>query len=290
MNQEISINVGLGSGLIGSAANLFVDASGSYWRRQGITNGFRTIQKAVTASRPGTVIFIAPGDYDEAVTIPRTHGGNLSLVAVGGRGSAAIAPSTTNAVALTNHADNVTIVGLGLAGNGTGAGLINTGSRLRVRESKIEGGDIGAQLTLGTVAQIAAGSKGKGADVLCRDCETAWTTTGVLLTASDYGAVTQVRFVDCLHHNHSAATFEESGGSVDIRYRNLNIEGSTFGQMEDGTIPTKFISLNDDNGNKGLVTRCTFPVAINSGKNLVSTGLLWVSNYHTGGVSTAQPS
>jgi hypothetical protein len=288
-NQAIIINVGLGSDLIGSSSSLFVDASARFWRRQGVGNSFRTLQKAINASRPGTAIYIAPGQYDEQVTIPHSHGGNLNLVGVGGRGSVFIETETTNGVALTNHADDVTLINIGCDGDGTGAGLINTGRRLRAKGCKIEGDDIALQLTLGTVAQIAAGTRGKGDDVLFEDCETAWATTGVLLTASDYGAVTQPTFRGGLSRNHSAASFEESGGSVDIRFRDLLIEGRTF-MPNEGAAPTKYISLNDDNGNDGVVTNCTFPTAINSGLNLVSTGLLWTANRHSGGISTGQPS
>lgn len=288
-NQAVSINIGLGSGLIGSSGNLFVDATAGFWRRQGVGNSFRTLQAAINASRPGMSIYIAPGQYNEAVTIPAGKS-NISLIGVGGRGAAYIETETTNGVALTNHAADVTVMNLGLDGDGTGAGLINTGARFRAYGCKIEGDDIACQMTMGTVAQIAAGTKGKGSDCLLDDCEFAWATTGMLLTASDYGAVTQLRVRKSLFHNHSAASVEESGGTVSIRYRNLRIDECVFEQLEDGTIPTKFISLNDDNGNKGIVARCTFPTAINSGKNLVSTGLLWTSNFHTGGISTAQPS
>jgi hypothetical protein len=292
-NQDISINIGLGGGLFGSAANLFVDVSGRYWRRQGVTNSFRTVQKAVDASRAGTVIYIAPGQYDEAVTIPRTHGGNLTLVGIGGRGSVYIETETTNGVALTNHADDVTLVNVGCDGDGSGAGLINSGARFRAKGCKIEGDDIALQLLVATVAQRTAGTRGTCGDVLFEDCESAWATTGVLFTGSDYGAVTQARFVDCRHHNHSAASFEEShvaGGANTEHFRNLEMVRPTFGLMEDGTVPTKILSLNDSNSNTGFIADGIFPTAINSGKNLVSTGLIWTGNRHTGGIAAAQPS
>ena len=70
----------------------------------------------------------------------------------------------------------------------------------------------------------------------------------------------------------------------------LDIGQCVFLRQEDGTEPTAYILLNDDNGNKGVVWGCTFPSALAGGKNLVSTGLIWTGNLHTGGHSTTQPS
>lgn len=258
-----------------------------------LQQAFETIDRALDFIQPNDCVLIAPGEYDEAITLARSLGANFTFMGLGGRGAVYIAPSTTNAVAVTNHCDDVTFINVGLDGDGTGAGLINTGSRLRLYGCKIEGDDVGAQLTLGTVATEAAGTAGVGADVLVSDCEFAWTAQGLLLTCTDYGAVTQV-FVDrCRFHNHSAAAIDESvgsGGSAAILFQNLEISNCVFDDLDDGTAPTAFILLNDDNANNGIVTQCAFPSAINSGKNLVSTALHWVCNYHTGGVSTGQPS
>ena len=251
-----------------------------------------TVAAAVALLASGDRIVIAPGEYDEAITIPRTLN-NISLIGTGGRGAAFIAPSTAAAVAVTNHADDVTIDNVGLDGNTTGAGLINSGSRLRVYRSKLEGDDIACQMLVATIAQEAADTRGTAGDILFEDCEFAWATTGLLLTGSDYGAVTQMTLRGCRFHNHSAASIEEShgaGGGNTVHYRNLVIDSCVFDDAEDGTAPTKYVSLNDDNANSGIVANCSFPTAINSGLNLVSTALHWVSNRHTGGVSTAQPS
>lgn len=247
-----------------------------------------TIQAAVDAAAAGDIIYIEPGEYDEQVTIARAKS-KLTLVGVGGRGSVFIAPSASNPTAMTIEADDVTLINVGCEGSGTGKGLLNRGRRTRLYGCKIEGGAMALQLTLGTDAQIGAGTHGKGDDVWVVECEFAHSDEGVRLTATDYGAVTQVRIVRCLFHDLAKA-FEESGGSASIRYRSLQIYDCVFDDLEDGSAPTAFILLNDDNANTGIVTRCSFPSAINSGKNLVSTALHWVSNYHTGGVSTGQPS
>lgn len=250
---------------------------------------YTALQAAIDAAAAGDTILMAPGAYDEAVTIARAKS-NLTIVGVGGRGACYIEPSAVNATGLTVEADDCTFENVGMAGDGTGSGCVNRGARTRWERCKIEGGAVGLKLTLGTAAQIAALTHGKGADVRLDDCEICWNTKGVELVASDYGAVTQPRFFDCYYHDNTAADFEESGGSVDIRYRDLEIGRCHFLRQEDGTEPTKYISLNDDNGNKGVVHGCSFPTALAGGKNLVSTGLIWVGNFHTGGLSTGQPS
>lgn len=248
-----------------------------------------TIQSVLDGAAAGDTIYIQPGEYVEAVTVARAKS-NLTIVGLGNRGSTFVAPTATNATALTILADDVTVINLGCDGDGTGSGVINYGRRTRMYGCKIEGGTNGLKATLGTDAQITAGTHGKGDDCWFVDCEFAWNTNGVQLVASDYGAVTQARFRGCTFHDNTAADFEESGGSVDIRFRDLDIGDCTFLRQEDGTEPTKYLSLNDDNGNKGVVHGCSFPSALTGGKNLVSTGLIWAGNLHTGGLSTGQPS
>lgn len=251
-----------------------------------------TIAAAILAASAGDKIKIWPGEYNEAVTIPRAKS-NLFLEVVGNRGSAFLEPSASNATALTIEADDVTVKGLGCAGNGTGGGLLNRGRRTRVIGSKIEGGAVALKLTLGTDAQITAGTHGKGDDLLIDDCEICWSTRGVQLVCTDYGALTQVRFRGCTFHDNTAADMAESvgsGGSAAVMFRDLDVGRCTFLRQEDGTEPTAYILLNGDNGNKGVVWGCSFPSALAGGKNLVSTGLIWAGNLHTGGLSTTQPS
>lgn len=251
-----------------------------------------TVSQAVSLASAGDDILVAPGEYDEAVTVPREKS-NLTIVGVGGRGAAFIAPSTTDATAVTVLADDCTLVNIGCDGDGTGSGLVNYGRRTRAYACKIEGGTIGLKLTLGTVAQIGDGTHGKGDDCWFVDCEFAWNTNGVKFYGTDYGAVTEAHFRGCLFHDNSAADFEEAdgtGGSAAVRFAGLDIGDCRFLRQQDGTEPTKYLSLNDDNGNKGVVHGCTFPTALDGGHNLVSTGLIFVGNFMTGGISTGQPS
>lgn len=278
----------------GEGRVLYVDGKqsrsydGTSWTRPYIT-----VQAAIDAARSGDQILIAPkrddDGYDEAVTIPRSKR-NLKLIGVGARGSVFIAPSTTNATAVTNEADETVFENIGMDGDGTGHACVNRGRRVRWYGCKIEGGTDGLRATLGTAAQVAADTRGDGSDCILYDCEIAWNTNGVHIVASDHGAVTQLRFRGCWFHNNTAADFEESGGSAAVRFQDLDIGQCKFSRLDDGTEPAMYIILNDDNANSGMVWGCTFPTAINGGNNLVSTALIWVGNFHTGGVSAAQPS
>ena len=253
-----------------------------------------TISKAVASASANDTILIAPGAYDETVTIPRTLS-KLTLWGMGGRGSAFIDPSTEDAAGMIVHADDITLINLGVAAEDdtSAAALTVTGSRFRAYSSKIEGGAKQVVIGPGTVAQEAAGTHGRAGDCAFYDCEICWGTQGFVLTGTDFGAVTQLRIYDCDFHDLSTSSIDEAtgaGGAAGVHFFGLWVRRCNFDDAEDGTAPTAFILLNDDNANAGNVSNCTFPTAINSGKNLVSTALHWISNYHTGGVSTGQPS
>lgn len=253
-----------------------------------------SLQSAVDAvDRAGSLIVVAPGQYDETVTIARSAAlAGLQIIGLGGRGAAYIEPSTEDAGGLVCHADDVSIENLGVAGEDetSAKALTVTGSRFRAHRCKFEGGLTQLAIGPGTVAQEAADTHGRGADFIFTECEFAWGTNGVVLTATDFGAVTQGLFSHCRFHNLTAASFEETGGSAAVRFQNIVIDQCIFDTIDDGTVPTKWISLNDDNANTGIVSRCVFPTAINSGKNLCSTKMLWIGNVHTGGIAAAQPS
>lgn len=259
-------------------------------------NAFRSIADAVLAASAGDMILIAPGGYDPTavITIPRTKS-NLTIVGLGGRGAAFIEPSTEDQAGMIVHADDVSLYNLGVAAEDetSAVALTVSGARFRAYGCKFEGGARQVAIGPGTVAQQDAGTHGDGADALFVDCELCWGTQGLVLVCTDYGAVTQLRMERCRFHNLTAASMDEavgSGGAAGVLYRDLQLVDCTFGRLEDGTEPTAYVLLNDDNANSGYVTGCAFPSALAGGKNLVSTALLWVSNYHTGGVSTGQPS
>jgi len=261
----------------------------------------KTIQAAVdlAGSGRGDVIYVFPkganAGYAETVTIARGDN-NITLIGVGPRGSVFIDPSTEDAGGMVVRGNDVTLINMGVAAEDDTSGniaLLVTGARFRAYGCKIEGGDEQVRIGPTTVALGAASGVETGADAIFYDCEIAWGAKGIVINRTDYGAVTQLHVNRCRFHNLTAAHMDErngTGGQADTCYRNLEIVDCFSDDSEGGTAPTNYFLLNDNNGNDGIVTRCSFPTAINSGLNLVSTALHWVCNYHTGGVSTGQPS
>jgi len=251
---------------------------------------------AITRAASGDTIYLAPGDYAGAFTIP-VGKSNLTIVGAGARGSVFLTGSGATTT-LTNNANRTHLVNISIEGDETGGsvGLLNRGRGLRYEVGRILNVATCAKFTLGTPTEVTAGTYGDGSDTLCEDVEFSWATNGVeligvedLVGGGDFGT-TQNRFRRCVFHNLSAASVTETPSDVTQSFRDLELSDCIFQRVEAGTEPTKYLDLNDDNANTGIVTRCSFPSALASGKNLVSTGLIWVSNYHTGGVSTGVPS
>lgn len=235
--------------------------------------------------------------YDEEVVIPRVLRG-LTLLGEGPKGSVFIAPKGTNKTALTVHADDVTRINVGVEGRGTGGGLVVSGARFRSRISKTEGGAKVLIIGPGTVAQVRAGTHGDAADAQFEDDELAWgDDLGVVLRGSDYGAVTQPRFIRCRSHNIAGAHFAEEvgvGGSAPVTFRDLEVLDHKCLPNEDGSHPTNYFRLNANNANSGQVMGGYVPVAQNVGANpgqsLVSSAVRWVGVEHPAARSTGQPS
>ena len=260
---------------------------------------FSTISNAVSACPDGGTIYVFPKydgtGYAETVTIARGKD-NITIIGVGARGSVFIDPTTEDAGGMVVNGNDCTIVNIGIAAEDDTSGnisLLVTGARFRAYGCKIEGGDEQVRIGPITVALGAGSGIETGADFLFEDCEICWGATGIVLNCTDYGAVTQGFIQRCRFHNLTSKHITErtgTGGSAAVGFRNIEISDCVFDDAEGGTAPTNYIDLNADNGNDGIVTRNSFPTAINSGLNLVSTALHWVCNYHTGGVSTGQPS
>jgi hypothetical protein len=283
-----------GFGIHGSVPSIVSSMGG---RRVALVAGpsrrYPTIQSAISAASAKDQIFIEPGEYAENVVIPYAKS-NIALVAMGGRGSVAI-QALTDGVAITNNARDVTLVNIGGEGDGTGGGLVNTGRRFRAYGCKFEGGAVAASMTLGNVLEITALTKDKGDDTLLEDCEIAYADVGVKLTGTDFGACTQNFFKRCYFHSLPDASFEEAhgaGGAITLHYRGLVIDECLFGAADEETdaLPTKWISLDDDNANSGLLTRCVFPDILAGGRNLMSTALRSIGNMFVAGIGGAQPS
>lgn len=258
--------------------------TGLSWR-----SPYLTIAKAITVAGVNDKIRVAPkgsgNGYDETLTIPYASKG-LVIEGVGPRGSVFVVPTAVGGKPLINHADDVTLLNLGLETNGAGFALENYGSRLRVLESKLEGGALAAHLTLGTAAQIAAATHGAGADILLEDCELAWVTDCLRLGPSDYGPVTQVRLRRCLLHGFTTDGVNvvlPAGGEAQHAFRDLWLEDCEFGNAEDGTEPTRYLDLDGHADNTGRVSGCRFPVVVASALVATGTKLVRSGNFYTNG-------
>lgn len=252
--------------------------------------GTDTLQAAIDRARDGATLVLAPGEYEGNVIIPRTTS-PLTIIGAGGRDAVMVA-ALTNGTAITNHADDLTLVNLNVVGNGVGGGIVNDGSRLRLVGCKVEGGADAIILSLGTTAQVTALTHGLGTNALLEDCEIADATNGVVLRCTSSGAVKRARVRGCMFRALTNHVTERvgSGGAAGVGFLALEVADCTFRPAEDGTSPTKYFDLNDDNANTGIVHGCTFTVAANSGLSLVSTAVKWVGNFYPAGISAGQPS
>lgn len=240
---------------------------------------------AIAALADGDTICMFPGTYASRMTIAKN---SVTIVGLGPRGSVILAPASGTTTTVTVNGQFVTFRNLDITTyTGTAVGTVINGDSFTAIGCKFETDD-----DAGIALQFAgAGTEGLTASLaVIEGCEFAWAATGIQFTYSVLGtACTQSRVSRCWFHNLSAAAIgEEAGGGMSCA--NLVVEDCTFDDAEDGTAPTAYILLNGTNTNTGLVTRCSFPTAIDGGLNLVSTAIHWVSNFHTGGVSTAQPS
>jgi hypothetical protein len=263
---------------------------------------FVGVQAAVTGSKRGDLILVLPGPdgangkaigYDETVTITRGTEG-ITIQGLGPRGSVYIEPDTAGAEGMEVRARDITLVNLGVAGDGASDyGIRVFGERFRAYGCKFEGPDApGAACILGpgTVAQVdTAKTHGNGADSLFDDCEFGWTGMGLRLQSSDYGAVTQARIRESLFHNCVTACLGENDvGAIGV-CRDLWVQDSVFGNQEDGTAPTDYVDV-DSVGSKGLFTGNRFATATNaSGVLQIAAGVMWMGNSTEAGWSTARP-
>ncbi len=295
----------IGSAPLNSGNYLFVNGTTGADGNSGNStkNPMSTIQQAVTtaALAPGSVVLVAPGTYDETVTIPRPATGSssyMTIVGMGNRGDVRIVPSTTNAGGMLNHADDTTFTNLTVTANGTGTAFVNSGSRFRGYAcrfgSTLSSTGLGVNMIVGTAAQVTAVSRGTCADCSLYDCHISTAATGLTVSCTDTGAVLRLLLDGCRFNSIDTTHISEvvvAGGAAAATYFNLLIKNCTFGRSAAGAEPaTAYILLNGNNANNGMVTNCSFPTAIAGGKNLVSTLLFWIGNYMVAGIAGAQPS
>ena len=294
-----------GRNLLVKTGSTALPANGLSWENAG-----KTIEDALDLAisaddaMGADAIHIAPGDYDEVLTITRNLRG-LEMHAAGPMGSVSIAPQDEDSDGLIVHADDVSLDAIGVAATGTGTALTVTGRRFTAARAKLEaaqdtvGMETGTALLIGpgTVAEIDADSKGKGDFARFEDCELAYADKAVVLQGTDRGASGQHRFLRCESHNIKTAHFAEavgSGGGADLTFRDLRLLGHMFGPNEDSDHPVNYVLLNGHANNNGRVMGGYVPVAedvgANPGQSLVSANLAWLGVHHPAGLSTGQPS
>lgn len=239
-----------------------------------------TIQDAVDGADEGDVILLAPGGYDETVTVA-TPG--LVFVGLGGRGQTFIEPSTAGAEGMQiAGVDDVTLVNLGVAGEGTADYALNLNdvSRFRGYGCKFEGIDAGPAVLLDGTAT------GQVGDALFRDCEFCWSDVGILGNDSVYGFPTQVFLDVCRFHNITTAHISDGDASI----VNLQVSDCIHDNAEDGTAPTTYVSV-DGAASTGIFSGNRYAFATNSNtKFVIAAGILWVANATEAGWTAARPS
>jgi hypothetical protein len=256
-----------------------------------------SITHALALAKSNDQIFLAPGSYDEAVVITGADAegnarSNLMIVGQGGPGAAAIAPSASNAVAITvsgtaaRRNSGVTLVNVGGEGNGTGGGLYVFGNirRFRAFGCKFEGGAFAAKLE-----STAAGSVG---DTKFVENEFAWTTTALSIVVSGGGdPVTQTLVQRNLFHNFVTDGIVNSGAhSTD-----LWVIENVFANQEDATEPTQYLDIDEAN-TTGLVAKNVFATTVMAAAKLaIAAGVIWAGNQvlaegaATGGGTAGRP-
>lgn len=242
-----------------------------------------TISAAIAAASAGDAILIAPGAYDETLALSKA---NMTLIALGGRGSAYVEPSTAGAEGALVTADDVTIKGLGIAGESTSdyALRVRDCARFRAYGVKLEKGS-GA----GAVVDLRGTTSDNAADVLFDDCEITWGATGMQFVANtDGNGPTQIFLRRCRFHNLSLACMAEGGAAGDLVV-DLHVEESLFLNGENDVAPTKYLDFNNA-GTSGFFGGNFFATPTNASAVLaIPAKVLWVANATEAGWSTARP-
>lgn len=229
---------------------------------------YQTIQAAVNVAAAGDVILIAPGEYNEDVTVSTAQ---LTLVGAGPRHSVRVTGIATGsggtATALTvAGVSEVNLINLNLEGRSGGGGLLTTGQirRMAITGCKLHGGT--------SALEFRAASGGQFVDVLVDGCVLANATNGVLLTYDGGDPGHQIYVRGCLFQKITADCVLQDGATHD-----LTIQGCTFA-ASDGTEPTRFLDINDT-GTTGLVADNFFATTVfSTAKFAIASGVLFANN------------
>jgi hypothetical protein len=226
--------LGLVYGVNPFATHYYVDATnGNNTIHSGLSadKPFATWTKALSLASAGDVIFGAPGEYDEDVTVSLAK---VALVGVGPRHSVRItgvAAGTSTAMTI-DGVDDVALHNLNLEGRSGGGGLVinDVARRITLTGCRMFGGDI--------AASIVSDSSSVGW-VTFDDCQFASAATGLSVTNSGGGISQQIVVRNSLFWSISTDCIVQSGFSA-----NWVIENNTFAS-DSGTLPTRFLDIDD---------------------------------------------
>lgn len=241
-----------------------------------------SITRALALADENDQIALLPGEYVESVVIDTP---NITIIGIGGRGSAYVAPAVSNATAVLVRASDVTLINVGCEGDGTGFGLHVQGdvSRFRAYGCKCEGG--------AAAIKIESTAAGSVSDTRLEDVEICWSTDGITIAVSGGGdPVTQLLVKNCLFHNLTNGIVNATVHSVDVW-----VLGNVFANAEDGTEMTKYIDLAVAD-TTGLVAGNYFATTVLAAAKLaIAAGVIWAGNQAqaegaaTGGGTAGRP-
>lgn len=231
------------------------------------------------------IIFVAPGFYNETVTVNKSR---ATLVGLGGRGATAIQTATVGAEGMQVTAPDVTLINIGVEAEDTADYALNVHGnigvhadgvrRFRAFGCKFEG-------PTGTVVLLDGDADDNVGDVLFDDCEFAWGGTGLLGNDSGFGVPTQIFVKNSRFHNLTAVHVSDG----DAWFSNIHLIDSVFDTDEAGAEPTDYILLDHANSS-GIVSGCRFATATNAAGILtIGAQIMWVANATEAGWSTARP-
>lgn len=247
------------------------------------TTGYNTIADALAAMVSKDVLLLGPQGFTETGLVVPVGLDNITIMGMGNRGSCFIEPSGAAEESMNILGDDCTIINVGFAGGATADYALKVGSttvspaRTRLIGCKIEGPE---------TTQPALLLHGVG-DLIIDDCEFAWCGTGIRFQSNDNGFCTQVRILNSLFQNFTAAGIDHAAAAQQVN--NFWLQGCFFDRQEDGSTPTDFILLSD-NLNTGFIAGNFFANPTNEAAVItIGTGILYGPNGTEAGWSTARP-
>lgn len=265
-----------------SGTKFYVDGTNGVAGNEGKSwgNPVATITQAVAKATAGAgdVIFVAPGEYDEDVTVDVSQ---VSLVGVGPRHSVrvtGVALGTSTALTLDGVQD-VGVYNLNLEGRSGGSGIELSGQirRAQVSGCKLHGGAQAVHLYSAAGAQIV--------DVRFEDNVIANSAIGINMDYLNGDPSHQIVVKGNFFSKITTDCIVEDGATHD-----WNVYDNVF-SSSDGSEATRFIDL-DSVGSTGLVANNIFATTTSvdqQAKFALASGVLFVANATEAGWSTTAP-